>query len=180
MGPQRSFTKEFIRSDALNDIVREWRAVATTIAPQSGVHGHGIAQKRPGWVWVISIFYVLAPIWASVSWYMTLSGSVSLTPEAKAYMDSLTAFDYIAAGLQAVISLSAALTLFFLRKAAYHLFCAAFAIASIGMLWQTVSRGWLTAMASIKGGLFGALLGIVLLLAVCFYTKQLSKEGKLR
>ncbi len=141
---------------------------------------HEIANKRPVWVWVISVFYILSAAWTCIAWYMVISKGMYVTPEGKTYLESLTAFDYAISIIQALLSLSAAVMLFLLRKVAYRLFCTALVVALIATAWHTLARGWLTAMQSIRGGLFGAVMGVALLFAVCFYTGRLRERGKLR
>jgi hypothetical protein len=138
-----------------------------------------VGKKRPAWVWVISIFYILSFVYTCVSWYFVLSGSIPVTPQVKAYMEGLTTVDYAVTIIQALTSISGAVALLLLRKAAFHFFCASFLIGLLAMLWQTVARGWLTAMGSMKGGVTGALIGVGITLAVCIYARELLKSGTL-
>ena len=140
---------------------------------------HDITNKRPGWVWVISLFYVFSAVWTCIAWYMVASRGAP-TPQAKAYFQSMTVLDYGLMIGQALITLSAAVALVLLRKAACRLFCAALVIALISIAWHTLARGWVNVMQSMRGALFGALMGIALLFAVCFYTGRLREQGKLR
>lgn len=138
-----------------------------------------MTRKRPTWVWIICVFYLVSFLWTSLSWYMIFSGSIVLSPEVKAYMESLTSFDYGLTTIQALISISAAVALFFLRKQAYYLFWSSFGVGLFAIAWQTALRSWLTAMRSIKGGTTGELIGMGILLAVCIYTRKLRKQGRL-
>ena len=136
--------------------------------------------KRPGWVWVISFYYVLSVLWSSIALYALSSGGIHVTPEGKQYFASLNMFDYALSVFQSLLSLSAAVMLFLLRKVAYPLFCTAFVVALASILWNVFARNWLAAMKSMRGGLLGALIGMAILFAVCFYTRRLSETGKLR
>jgi hypothetical protein len=136
-------------------------------------------RKRPFWVWLISIFYALSFVYSLLSLYIAFSGSIPLTPEVKAYFASLTRFDWALAVTQGVVTLSAAIALFLLRKAAYYLFCGAVTIALVTTVWQTLARPWLTALGSMRGATTGAVLGLGIILAVFLYSRKLMKEGRL-
>ena len=141
---------------------------------------HETTTKRSGWIWIISIFYGLSAVWTCISWYIVVYRQRYVTAEVKSYLGGLTAWDYMLTIAQALLSLSAALALFFMRKAAYRLFLAALVVFAISGAWHILAKGWLTAMNSMRGALFGAFAGLALLVAVCFYTHRLSKQGRLR
>ena len=102
-----------------------------------------------------------------------------MTPEAKAYVESLTSIDYAMTAIQGLISLSAAVSLFLLRKEAYYLFWLSLVTLIPMTLWHVFGRQWLSAMESIKGATPGAISGLVILIAVCLYVTRLRKSGKL-
>ncbi len=136
-------------------------------------------RKRPVWVWVISIFYFVSFVYTLLSFYLVFSRLIPVTPEVKAYFESLTMFDWALTVIQGVVTISAAVALFFMRKMAYHLFGGAVLVMVISTLWQTLARPVLTALGSIKGGTAGAVTGLGIILAVFLYTRKLFKEGKL-
>jgi hypothetical protein len=135
--------------------------------------------RRSVWVWIISIFYILSSVSGLVSWLIVISGPVAVTPQVKAYLGSLTTADFTVMIIQSVLTLSAALALLLLRKHAYYFFCASLAAALIEMLWQAIAKGWLTAVGSVRGGAAGTFLGMVILLAVCLYSRELARRGRL-
>ena len=136
-------------------------------------------RRRPVWVWVISAYYILSVLWVCLSFYLILSGSVPLTPGAKAYFEGLTSVDYAVMAIQGLISLSFAVTLFLLRKEAYYLIWFVLALGFVSTGWQIFAKGWLTAIQSIKGATAGGISGIVILVVVCLYVTRLKKSGKL-
>lgn len=138
---------------------------------------HVMLNKPPRWVWIISVFYIISSVWTSTSWYIVVSRGMHNTPETKTYFGSLMALNYGLMIAQALVTLSAAIMLLLLSKAAYRLFCAAFIMALIS---AAVRPGGLRTMQSVKGGILGYFLGMMILLGICLYTKQLRDQGKLR
>jgi hypothetical protein len=136
-------------------------------------------RRRPVWVWVISAYYILSLLWGWLAFYVVLSGSIPMTPEAKAYVEGLTSIDYAMTAIQGLISLSAAVSLFLLRKEAYYLFWLSLVTLISMTLWHVFGRQWLSAMESMKGATAGGISGLVILIAVCLYVTRLRKSGKL-
>lgn len=132
--------------------------------------------KRPVWVWIICIFYAFSALWTILSFYLILSRSIPVTPPVKAYMESLGAIDYAATIILLLLSLSATLTLFMLRKEAYYLFCTSLIINIAMTIWHSIAKGALEAMASIKGSMTGAVIGWAILSAICIYSRHLKSR----
>ena len=59
------------------------------------------ARKRPAWVWIISIFYIISAVWTLFSFFLIFSGALPLPPQQAAYFRSLTSIDYFSASLLA-------------------------------------------------------------------------------
>jgi hypothetical protein len=137
------------------------------------------AKKRPSWVWVISIFYALSFVWTVLSVYLIFSGSIPTTPEVKAYFGSLSAFDYGLATVQILVSLSATVALFLLRRLATYLFWSSLAVEVVWHVWHIALRGWITPIKSMTGASAEAFIGIGILLAVCVYSEKLKRQGTL-
>ena len=137
----------------------------------------GKAKKRPGWVWVISIFIFFSAAWTLLSFYLIYSGAIPLQPEQKAYFARLTSVDYSLTILLGITNLIGAVALFFLRRIAFYLFVGVLVLNSVMTLWHVLFKDWATAMGG--AGLFGMLIGYGLIVAVCLYAWKLKKSGVL-
>ena len=137
------------------------------------------AKKRPVWVWVISIYYALSSVSTVVSGYLIFSGLIPITPEVKGYIGRLSAFDYGLAIVQILISLSAIVALFLLRRPATYLFWSYLAVEVGWHVWHIAPRGWITAIRSMTGASAEDIIGIGILLAVCVYSEKLKRQGTL-
>jgi len=134
-------------------------------------------RKRPGLVWIISIFNAFSFLFAVLILYLVASNSIPLSPEVKNSMQRLTAFDYALSGVQALLGISAAIALFMMRKVAYQLYSASLVVGAFALLWQVSARGSIPALRSIKGEPIGDPIGLGLLLAVLLYTRSLKSRG---
>jgi hypothetical protein len=138
------------------------------------------AKERPGWVWAICIFYAVIFVFAALSVYVVFSGSIPITPEYKAYFESLTAFDYVVSIVQPVLLLSAAVALFLLRRQATFLFWLSLAVKMGSDLWHFALKSGISPIYSKPGASTGAYIAFGMQLAVCFYAENLRKQGTLR
>ena len=127
-------------------------------------------RLRPGWVWVISIWYAISAAWQLFSLYMLWSGSVPLAQ--KAYFGNWTSFDYASSIVLIVLTLSAALALFLLRKQAVSLFSLALALNIALSVWHMASQGWVPGTI-----LLSVIIGSGIFIAVCIYSRRLAKAG---
>ena len=137
------------------------------------------AKKRPGWVWVISIFYALSFVSTVLSVYLIFSGAIPTTPAIKGYLGSLTAFDYGFAIVQVLISLSATVALFLLRRLATYLFWSSLSVEVVWHVWHIALRSGIAAIKSMTGASAEDFIGIGILLAVCVYSEKLKRQGTL-
>lgn len=137
-----------------------------------------IATRRPWWVWVISIFFFFSAGWTLFSFYLISSGAVPLNAAQVAYFDSLTTLDYISSVGIGLINISAAIALFFLRKASFYLFASALAVNLLLTVWHVATKGWIAAMSG--SGPLVVIIGLGILLAVCAYSWRLIQRGILR
>jgi hypothetical protein len=135
------------------------------------------SRKRPGWVWAISVFFFLSAGWTLVSFFLINTGAVTPNALQEAYFSSLTGVDYGLTILIALANLLAAVALFLLRKIAFYLFLTAFGANLLLTAWHTVTKGWVAAMGA--AGLIGALIGWILVIAVCIYSWRLIQRGVL-
>lgn len=137
-----------------------------------------LGAKRPGWVWAISIFFVVSAAWTLLSFYLIYSGAVPLNAAQEAYFDSLTGLDYFSMVVLAIVNISAAVSLFLLRKVAFYLFTYGL-IANVFMtLWHMVSKDWAGAIGG--AGLVGAAFGLGSVAIVCVYSWRLIQRHVLR
>ena len=82
----------------------------------------GKSKRRPIGVWVISAFYMLSAVWTTLSFALVFSGAMKINPPQESYFASLTGVDWFFTFASGVITVSAALCLFLLRKIAITLF----------------------------------------------------------
>jgi hypothetical protein len=136
-----------------------------------------LKKKRPGWVWAISIFFFLSAGWTLLSLYLIDTGAIPLSAIQEAYFNSLTGADYGLTIFIGLANLLGAVALFLLRKLAFYLFVTAFGANLILTVWHMVTKGWVAAIGG--AGLVGAVIGWVLLAAVCIYSWKLIQRGVL-
>ena len=142
--------------------------------------GEGPAtSKRPGWVWFISIWYVISFVVASSMAYLTFSGTIPMTPQFKAYIGGLTAVDYIFTVGQPLLSVSAAVALFLLRRQATYLFWSLLAVGVASHVWQYDLRSGMAGTQSMPGGTTGVFFAMGIQLAICIYVENLKRRGTL-
>jgi len=134
--------------------------------------------KRPLLVWAVAIFYLFSTLFTLLSLYLVLGGSVPLTPEQKAYYDSLSALDYALSVAIAVTGLGGAVTLFLLRKQALYLFCFSLALNISMTVWHLQARSASAALGS--PGTIGMVVGLGIVAAVCCYAWNLKRSGVLK
>jgi hypothetical protein len=139
-----------------------------------------LTKKRPGWVWAICIFYSISFVVLCLLMYLIFSGAVPMTPQLKAALARLSAFDYVVIIVQPLLSISAAVALFLLRRQATFLFWSSLAVAVAADVWQFALGSGMTAFNSRPGASSGAFFGFGIQLAVCFYAESLRIQGTLR
>lgn len=145
---------------------------------EARMEGHA-TKKRPGWVWFISIWYAISFVVASLMAYLTFSGIIPMTPQFKAYIGGLTAVDYIFTYVQPILSISAAVALFLLRRQATYLFWSLLAVGVASHVWQYDLRSRVTEVQSMPGGSIGVLFALGIQFAICIYVQDLKKRGTL-
>ena len=134
-------------------------------------------KKRPGWVWVISIFAFFSAGWTLLSFYLIGTGAVPLDAAREAYFSSLTGLDYGLTIFMHSAWLLGATALFLLRKFAFYLFATALGASLLITAWHAVTKGWVAAFGG--PGLFGALIAFAFGVAVCLYSWRLIQRGVL-
>jgi hypothetical protein len=132
-------------------------------------------RKRTRWIWAISIFYLISAGWTLLSFVLIYSGTISVHPAQRAYLDSLSAFDLGITVLIGLFNLSGAVALFVLNRVAFKLFVTAFAASVLVALWHAATKGWLQALGG--PGFIGTMIGYGISVAVCFYAWKPTKRG---
>jgi hypothetical protein len=134
-------------------------------------------RPRPKGVWVVSSFYVISVGWTLLSFALVFSGAIKLTGEQEAYLTSLTGVDWFFTFATGVVTLSAAISLFLLRRIAVTLFAVALALNVAVSTYYVMRTNWITAIGG--AGSVGTLLGLLILVTVTLYARRLSKRGVL-
>jgi hypothetical protein len=136
-----------------------------------------VPNKRTKWIWAISIFYFFSAAYTLLSFYLIHSGAIAVPNATQRYLESLTALDYAFSILVGLANLTGAISLFLLRKVAYPLFLGSFIANILMTIWHALTKNLLAAFVS--GSAIGMIIGWVMIVAVCVYTKKLSKAGVL-
>jgi hypothetical protein len=150
-------------------------------APKSNTIANDVLdgqKKRPGWVWVISIFYGLSAIYTPLSFYIIYSGLVPLAAAQKAYFDGLGIVDWAITAVGALIMLAAVVALFLLKRVSIKLWGAAIVIGILNNLYNAIAKN-LFAVVNIAS-LIGTAVGFILIVAIFFYTRRLDARGYLK
>lgn len=134
-------------------------------------------RRRPIGVWIIFGFYLLSAGFSLLSTALVFSGVIPVTPSQSAHLSSLSAIDWICSIGIGVVSLSAALSLFLLRRISVGLFTAALALNLTYTAIQILTTNWLEAIGG--PGFLGMLIGWTILVFVILYARKLAKRGVL-
>jgi hypothetical protein len=134
-------------------------------------------RRRTGWIWAISIFYLLSAGWTILSFVLIYSGTISVNPAQRAYLESLSFSDLGITVLIGLLNLSGAIALFALNRKALNLFVAAFVASLLVAVWHAATKGWLEALGG--SGFIGTVIGYGISVAVCLYTWKLTQRGAL-
>ena len=135
------------------------------------------SSRRPVGVWVISVFYLLSAGWTLLSFALIFSGAIKMNSAQEAYFASLTGVDWFLSLSLGVLGFTGAISLFLLRRLAVILFSLALVLNLALTMFQTMRTNWTEAISG--SGLFGVLLGFLILVAVILYTRGLTKKGVL-
>ena len=133
---------------------------------------------RPAWVWVITVFYVLSIGFSVLSVALLFSGALPLTPAQRTYFANLGPFDYMMSLGLGLLTLTATIFLFALRKVAVPLFAASLFFNLGFSIVHATTTVWARAMGG--SGLIGALIGWAILGIVALYARHLRQLGVLR
>jgi len=138
------------------------------------------AIKRPGWVWVISIWYVVSTVLSLATSTLLRTGAIPLAPVQRAYLESLSAVDWAFSIAIALVYLIGAVAIFLLRRAAFYLFTFALIATILQTLWHVATKSYVAAMGGAGVVGIGMVTGLGLVFAVCLYCRRLIRRGVLR
>jgi len=144
-----------------------------------------VSNRRPVWVWVIFVFYVVSAGWGLVLQCLMFLGLYTLRPETQALVGEMTtAARLFAVGL-GILNLVAATSLWLLRKVAFPLF-SLLLVLGIGVIVKHTLPGGMynkmfaqgTVMAVAAG--FSVSIGVLLSFAIWWYVLHLRRRGVLK
>lgn len=133
--------------------------------------------KRPGWVWVISIWFMFSTIIFPLSLYMALSGTLPLNAAQQAYYNNLGMLNYLIIAIRVILTFSAGLTLFLLKKVTIKIWLAIIVFAVFSNIYNLMTTEWLKIAGNT--GVIGAVVGFMIMIAIYFYTRRLEARGVL-
>jgi len=144
-----------------------------------------LPSNRPGWVWVISIFYVLTSMWGLLAQLLFVFGLKPGSPEQQALVNSLSTSSRILGVGITLLNLAAAVLLWMLRKVAFNLFITAFVLGIASQIWQAFPGGSLHKMFEMGPimmavTLCSVVIGLAISAAIYAYVWHLRREGVLR
>jgi hypothetical protein len=135
-------------------------------------------RKRPVWVWIISLFYVLGAVATSLSFIEIFSGMVPLDQAHKIYFQSMTPFDWSLTAIIGLGNLVGAILLFILRRWAYFFFAGAFLISLLQEIYQVGARNLIGVLGI--AAFVGSIIGYGINIAIIIYSRSLAKSGLLK
>jgi hypothetical protein len=144
--------------------------LAQKIEPQS----HGPA-KRPKWVWVILVFYIVSAIFTLPSFALIYSGAVPLNAAQQEYFSGLGIFDFLFSIALATINLWGTVQLFRLRRSAVRVYTVALTLNVVLWIYHLAAKNFMQAAGA--SGLVGGLVGLGILAAILFYSRNLARNG---
>jgi heme/copper-type cytochrome/quinol oxidase subunit 4 len=133
--------------------------------------------KRPKVVWVVFLFYLFSVGYTALSFYLVLSGLISVAPEQATYIRNLSAFDWAITGLTATLNLAGAISIFLLRKIAFPLFAISLALSILLTLVHAFTTNLTAALGG--SGAIGIAIGYAISIVVCTYAWKLKARGVL-
>ena len=136
------------------------------------------AQKRPLWVGIICVYYFLTTGYTLTKLTLVSSGLVELDPVQKSYWAGVTPGEYLLGAVSACVILGAAISLFWMRRVAFPLFCVALALTMSITIWRALTSNWISAVGI--QSLMGFGFGWTTMLLACVYTRHLRAQGILK
>lgn len=128
-------------------------------------------RKRPVWVWVIAIWFVVGAVVSLASYLAIRSGAIPIKASHQAYLDSLNFIDHAATILLTCMNVLGAIFLFLLRKEAVTLLLGALVLNVLLTTWHVFMKGLASA---VSGGFVAIFFGLSLPCMVCYYAWHLK------
>jgi len=140
---------------------------------------------RPGWVWGIFIFYVVTSTWGLLSRLLIYVGVYPVPEQQQAIIRNQSTGSILFGLVLMALNLTAAVWLWLMRKRAFDLFVATFALSVASVIWQLIGGGPLASLMT-QGTLmvvitiFSLVVGWAISLAICLYAWNLRQQGVLK
>jgi hypothetical protein len=135
-------------------------------------------QKRPIFVWIISIFYILSVGFTLLSFILMYGGVIPINDAQQSYFSSLSLLDIAPSIIAGFLNLLGAVLLFLLKRYAFHAFLSAFFISMFITVLHILSKNWIDAIGG--PGSVGASIGWLISIAVIIYSKSLLNRNILK
>lgn len=135
------------------------------------------SRRRPIWVWVITVFYLLSAGFTLLSFVWINIGAAKLDAAQEAYFASLTSVDWFFTLSIGVVTIAGAISLFQLRRLAVTLFSISLALNLAFTAFHIMRTNWIEVLGG--PGLFGMLIAWLILISVILYARRLTKRGVL-
>ncbi|MDY6905966.1 MAG: hypothetical protein SWH61_14915 [Thermodesulfobacteriota bacterium] len=133
-------------------------------------------KRRPFWVWVISLFYLLSGTIALFSLFHILGMGVAenLAEELQTLRQQALAWSMY--GLIPAVNLTGGVLLLLLHRWAFYAFSLALVLNVGNMLKYFIAERGAVALTS-GSSVVGVFLGLAVIVAVCVYTYRLRESG---
>ena len=144
-----------------------------------------VVQQRPVWVWVIFVFYLVSAGWGLLLQCLMVLGLYTLSAQQQALVGNLTPAARLFAVAMSLLNITAATSLWLLRRVAFPLFTliVVLGLGTIvkqllpgGMYNTMLGQGVLIQVATI----FSVGVGALLSLAIWWYVWSLRRRGVLK
>jgi hypothetical protein len=144
-----------------------------------------VSNRRPVWVWVIFVFYVVSAGWGLVMQCLMFLGLYTLAPEQQALVGDMTTAVRLFAVGSGILALAAATSLWLLRKVAFPLFSLVLVVAVGTIVKQALPGGMYNKMIGqgpimAVGTVLSVSVGVSISLAIWWYVLHLWRRGVLR
>jgi len=135
-------------------------------------------HKRPGLVWVISIFYVIAFGWSLLSVILIYTGIIPTNQAQQAYFDSIGTGGILFSIFITILNMTAAVMLFLMKRHAFYFFLGGFFLSVMITVRDIISNNLIEAMGVL--GLIPIFISWAFIIAIILYTRKLIKRGVLK
>jgi len=134
-------------------------------------------SKRPKWVWAITIWYAFSFLSVIYSFYAINIGQIPLNEVQKEYFANVGVIDMVITFISSLLAITAAITLFMLKKITIKLWVAVFSFAIFAHLYSILTSNYLEVLD--EAGVFGIIFGTTIIVLIYFYAKRLNARGYL-